>query len=274
MDIAAADLCGDVAFWGEWEGEARLVAQLDPRPEGALYLCVPDPSGEPPTSADGAPPHNTDPFVWGDAMACIGCRQPSNRKLRELGRGSLILFGSDLGGRFVLDTVFVVASWVEHNCDNYESPLAGVASDVHMRMGVAPFHGWRKRGTLRFYRGATPTHPVSEMYSFVPCLPAAGSRSAFARPMIELDGFIASNVRQQARSSSPLGVDRIESLWRSVVRQVLDHDLALATRLDLPGSASDVGDDVSRRRVAHDLPCHAGLEQPRDDERPILTSYP
>jgi len=48
-------------------------------------------------------------------MAYIGCRQPRNRKLRELGRGSLILFGSNLNDRFDLDTVFVVDGWVEHD---------------------------------------------------------------------------------------------------------------------------------------------------------------
>lgn len=235
--IAGPDTAGELAFWGEWEGQARLVAELDPTPEGPRYLCAPDPTGEPPASADGTPSQNTDPFVWGDTMAYVGCRQPSNQKLRGLGRGSLILFGSDLAGRFVLDTVFVVAGWIEHDCDNYAAALAGVASDAHMRAGVAPFHGWRKRGVLRYYAGANPGECVSGMFSFVPCRPIMGSHSGFARPAIRLDGFIAPNIRQQARSSDPLAVSEIAQLWRHVVNQVAEHELALATRLDLVPSA-------------------------------------
>lgn len=224
---------GDVAFWGEWEGEARLITELERVPEGPRYLCAPDPLGQPPASIDGSPPQNTDPFVWGDTIAYIGCRQPTNKKLRGLGRGSLILFGSNLRGRFVLDTVLVVAGWAEHDCDTFEKALAGLSSEAHLRAGIAPFHGWGKKGTLRYYAGASPTTAVSGMYSFVPCRPVSGSRSGFPRPPIQLDGFIEPNLRQQARSSEPLDVADMVGLWRSVVSQVLDHDLALATRLEL-----------------------------------------
>lgn len=61
--IAGTDVAGELAFWGEWEGQARLVAELDPVPEGPRYLCGADPAGEPPMSAVGTPPQNTDPFV-------------------------------------------------------------------------------------------------------------------------------------------------------------------------------------------------------------------
>ena len=102
-----------------------------------------------------------------------------------------------------------------------------------MQAGIAPFHGWGQKGTLRYYAGATPKTAVSGMYSFVPCQPASGPKSGFARPTIELDGLIQPNLRQQARSSEPLDVDDVVELWRLVVSQVFDHDLALATRLDL-----------------------------------------
>jgi hypothetical protein len=237
--IDGPDQSGDVAFWGEWEGEARLIAELDPTMEGPRFLCAPNPHGQPPpVAADGTPPQNTDPFVWGDAIAYIGCRQPSNKKLRRLGRGSLILFGSNLGGRFVLDTVLVVAGWVEHDCETFEKKLAGVASEAHMRVGLAPFHGWGEEGVLRYYAGATPATAVSGMYSFVPCRPAADGQSGFARPAIELGEFVQPNLRQQARSSESLDVETVAGLWRQVVGQVLDRDrgLALATRLELPAN--------------------------------------
>jgi hypothetical protein len=228
------DQRGDVAFWGEWEGEAELITKLEPKGKGPHFLCAPNPRGEAPVAADGTPPQNTDPFVWGDAIAYIGCRQPGNKKLRGLGRGSLILFGSNIAGGFVLDTALVVAGWVKHDYETFKEKLAGVASDAHMRAGVTPFHGWGMKGPLRYYAGATPANNVSGMYSFVPCQLANGVKSGFARPEIKLDGLINPNLRQQARSSEPLDVATVAGLWRQVVGQVLDQRLALATRLELP----------------------------------------
>jgi hypothetical protein len=225
-----------LCFWGEWEAQARLVTELDPIPEGPRYLCAPDVNGRPQRNAAGSPPQNTDPFVWGDFMAYVGCRQPTNRKLRALGRGSLILFGSNLGGRFVLDTTFVVAGSVEHDCSNFNRALKGVASKGSLRFGVAPFHGWGKEGMLRYYVGATPSSAVSGMYSFAPCRPAAGARSSFARPAISLDGFVSANLRQQARSSDPLAVVDAATAWQRVVEQVVEQGLALGTRFELPSA--------------------------------------
>jgi hypothetical protein len=228
------DEYGDVAFWGEWEGQAQLIAELDPVPEGPRFLCTPDPRGEPPASTDGTPPQNTDPFVWGEAMAYIGCRQPRNRKLRELGRGSLILFGSNLNGRFVLDTVLVVDGWAEHDCDSFTAKLDGIASEAHIRAGVAPFHGWGMKKALRYYAGATSRDSVEGMYSFVPCLPSAGKRIGFARPELHIDGLIDPDLRMQARSSKPLDPETVAELWNEVVNQVTRQGLALATQLELP----------------------------------------
>jgi len=109
-----------------------------------------------------------------------------------------------------------------------------MVSDEHMRAGLTPFHGWSKKGSLRYYAGATPTNMVSGMYSFVPCRLANGVKSGFARPEIKLDGLINPNLRQQARSSEPLDVATVPDLWHQVVGQVLDQRLALATRLDVP----------------------------------------
>ena len=232
--IDGDDQHGDVAFWGEWEGEARLVTALEPTPRGPRALCLPNPHGaSPPPNEKGTPPQNTDPFVWGDAIRYSACRQPTNRKLRNLGRGSLILFGSSVGGAFVLDTVLVVAGWVEHSREGFRQQLAGVTSDEHMRATLEPWHGWKSDQTLRLYIGATPANPVDGMYSFVPCRPAAGSRSGFPRPAIELDGFIKPDLRMQAGSSEPQELSVVPALWRQVAGQVLEAGLALATRLDL-----------------------------------------
>jgi hypothetical protein len=233
--IDGDDRHGDVAFWGEWEGETRLVTALEPTSRGPQWLCVPNPQGaSPPRNEEGIPPQNTDPFVWGDAIRYGACRQPTNQKLRNLGRGSLILFGSSVGGGFVLDTVLVVAGWVEHHRDTFRQDLAGVTSDDHMRATLEPWHGWKTDQIFRLYVGATPANPVDDMYSFVPCQPAAGAGSGFPRPSIELEGLIKPDLRMQARSSEPLEPSVVRTLWRRVVEQTLSDGLALATRLDLP----------------------------------------
>ena len=170
---------------------SRLVTALEPTPRGPGWLCVPNPHGSPPPPNEkGDPPQNTDPFVWGDSILYGACRQDRNGKLRNLGRGSLILFGSSLGGAFVLDTVFVVAGWVSHHRDTYQRELAGLTSEAHMRATLEPWHGWNNNLTFRLYFGATPANPVVGMYSFVPCQPAAGTRSGFPRPIIELQDLI------------------------------------------------------------------------------------
>jgi hypothetical protein len=52
--------------------------------------------------------HNIDPFVFDGPFLYSNCRQPKSPALRSLERGDVVFFGSQLGGHFVLDTVFVV----------------------------------------------------------------------------------------------------------------------------------------------------------------------
>lgn len=57
--------------------------------------------------------HNTDPFIFGDQFLYSNCKQPSSLRLRSLDRGSVIAFGSRKAGRWLLDTVLVVACFVD-----------------------------------------------------------------------------------------------------------------------------------------------------------------
>jgi hypothetical protein len=232
--LQAEDQQGEVAFWGEWEGAVDLVTEVERVPGGPRWLCRPDPHGAAPLSDEGTPPQNTDPFVWGDAIRYTFCRQPGNGKLRRMGRGSVILFGSSLDHRFVLDAVLVVAGWIEHR---RRDDLVGHADETYMRATIEPMYGCGEDGqTYRLYIGATPDAPVDGMFSFVPCRPAAERNSGFARPVIELNGLINPHARMQARMLD-VGVDEIPDLWRSVVETVRADGLALATRLQLERSS-------------------------------------
>lgn len=155
---------------------------------------------------------------------------PEDGKLRRLGRGSVILFGSSLGDRFVLDTVLVVAGWVEHR---RRDDLADHADEAHVRATIDPMYGWGEdKRTYRLYVGATPDTSVDGMFSFVPSRPAVGAQSGFPRPVMELNGLINPNARIQARMLH-VSVERIPDLWRTVVESVRAEGLALATNLQL-----------------------------------------
>jgi len=103
-----------------------------------------------------------------------------------------------------------------------------------MRATLEPWHGWNNNLTFRLYFGATPANPVVGMYSFVPCQPAAGTRSGFPRPIIELQDLINPTRCRQAGSGKPQQLSALPAHWQNVTGQVLDAGLALATRLDLP----------------------------------------
>jgi hypothetical protein len=231
--VDGPEIEADVAVWAEWEAEARLLTELDPVSGGPSWLCEANPAAQPPELPDGTPAQNTDPFVFGDRFRYTACRQPGNRKLRALGRGSLILFGSSIGGQFVLDTVLVVAGCVDHTVATYRDLPNGATTAQHRRFTLDPWYGWGDTTTFRLYLGATPDDPVDGMFSFAPCHVGSGRTSGFARPAIDVPPYTNPNLRQQARSSGPLEPTAVARVWRDVVDCVTADGLALATRLSL-----------------------------------------
>ena len=103
--------------------------------------------------------HNTDPFVFGECFRYSNCRQTHCEDLRKLAPGSVILFGSNLGGAFVLDTVFVVDFGVDYSWGEPAS-IADV-DEPFRRIVLDPlFTSQENRSrTFRLYRGATPKAP-------------------------------------------------------------------------------------------------------------------
>jgi hypothetical protein len=82
---------------------------------------------------------NTDPFVFGERFLFTICQQHTATgptQLRFLERGSVILFGSSVGRRFVLDTVFVVSRWIDHDHASYQQKLEGQVLEQGLRLGV------------------------------------------------------------------------------------------------------------------------------------------
>ena len=201
--------------------------------------------------------HNTDPFIFGDRFLYSNCKRPTSRRLRSLDRGSVIAFGSSKKGRWVLDTVFVVAGFVDYPLTAVRTALAGMvpetfldvtggplaANSQHDRCGPAPEEptgcGGRRAGNgsdraLRLYWGATSQDPVQGMFSFFPAMPAGHARG-FPRPSVELPGWcFTESLKQGHKQSCGLTAETVALLWDSLTEQVDAAGLVLGTHAALP----------------------------------------
>lgn len=224
---------GRLMFWGEWEGAARITALEPSHPYEPRYLHEPLVS-TPPPATKSAPPQNTDPFVFGERFLYTFCRQDRSRGLRQLAPGSVILFGSKLGGGFVLDTVFVVAKSITHLVDTNRREVREATSPLFEEMTMRPMYGWGDAPQpRRLYLGATHDHPVNGRFSFVPC--AGEGDKPFARPRIDLPPWTNPNLAMAARVQ-PAGEDELHAIWQAVVDRVLDDGLHLGVQIDQPNA--------------------------------------
>lgn len=227
---------GRLTFRGEWEARARLVHRFEEY-EPALPRFLYEP----------VLPHrlgfrgwqNTDPFVFGGLPLYTGCLQHTVRgptQLRYLAPGSVILFGSHLEGRLSLDTVFVVASPLDHSIDDHMALLEGRVPDAYLDVTIRPWYANLRHldRSHRLYFGATARRPFEGMFGFVPCLPADGAPGPFPRPAIELPGIVEPRLRQGKKISRLLSADDAREVWREVGGQVLWRGLRLGTLVDLP----------------------------------------
>lgn len=173
---------GELWAWGEWEAQSELVRSLDASGAPGLphhlwrpYYVIPRGGYE--------RLHNTDPFIFGERFLYSNCKQPSRPGLRQLGRGSVIAFGSKRGG-WVLDTVLVVADYIDYAAPEAHRALVDEVPGAFLAVTAGPLVGNGEEETLRLYRGATPDDRVDGMFSFFPAMPAgrgAGFRAAGRR---------------------------------------------------------------------------------------------
>lgn len=167
-----ADECGvraPLVFWGEWEPPS-LVVQRWPR-DGRKPRYLHEPVWELPQPRGRG--MNTDPWVFGTTFCYCNCRQRTKRgpsALQRLAIGSLVLFGSNVDGRFVIDTVFVVG-----DAQPLTAALIDSEPDEAFRTCTLNLLKRPAAGDHRFilYRGATLKQPIHGTYSFVPCRPAS-----------------------------------------------------------------------------------------------------
>ena len=251
VDAAGQRAAAELVLWGEWEPPSRIEQRWPP--SGQLPHVLHRPYWITPRTTGFR--QNTDPWVWGEQMLYSNCKQPpgAHRRatsMRRLTPGSVICFGSTIGGEFCLDTVFVIASaepWSPakaRELDVSEAFLTCTAEAVttgetHAAGGCMPnpiVCGPRDGEIeLTLYRGATVDAPIDGMYSFAPTSIADRGSARFARPAIRLPDLINPASRQNTRGSKDaLTSERVHVAWRSVVDQVLEAGLVLGVSFQTP----------------------------------------
>lgn len=258
-----------LSFWGEWEAPAMGVPLTG---GGAVHTAfVPQPVAFP----ERAGLQNTDPFVFDGPFIYSCCKQVRKdgtaTYLRDLHRGDVVLFGSNLGGSFVLDTVFVVADSVRYGIRTGPTTLVGRVAPSFIEATLKPLaftdgttDGEGPRGTCgiegwddedersschplagkpeveyRLYWGATPEARVDGMFSFAPARPASNPLVAFTRPII--NDFISPAMNTGFRECLGGGRERanpVKEAWTHIAELVLAAELVLGTSFRLDPDAN------------------------------------
>lgn len=251
LDSGDAVTHGNLVFWGEWEPPSELVARWSAA--GYLPRALHRPSWFRP-AGDGYR-QNTDPWVFGDQMLYSNCKQTtrggrSPTAMQRLTRGSVVCFGSAVGGEFCADTIMVIASaepWIPGRTGDLgagEAFQACTAASIACGGGDVP-------ARLVLYRGATIDNPVEGMYSFVPAMPAGQRYPRFARPPVRLPGLVNPASTQSARGSGqPRPAEVVRDAWEAIRHQVLSAGPVLAVSLETPPQQDGVTElpDTDRTR--------------------------
>ena len=138
---------------------------------------------------------NTDPFVFGDKFRYAICRQDSCPVLKDLEKGSLILFGSRVNNRFAIDTVFVVKEYLKYYSTlDKNLDYLGLYTEIVLRMACEEKLATDKINRT-LYTGATYDDPINGMYSFVPARKYENKKQGFPRIIMPDDFYDIKNNR-------------------------------------------------------------------------------
>jgi hypothetical protein len=230
-------ITSDLVFWGEWEPQSDVIQKLKLDKKGEpQYLYQPYFS---------LPQHNqflqnTDPFVFGDNFYYVCCQQVTKRgftQLRFLESGSVILFGSCLNNKFVLDTVFVIDRYYEiESLMQIYQYVSDTYVDVTLRhilscMPPSPSK-CNTNQNFRLYVGATFDNPINEMFSFFSCLPYSDQiNKGFSRPIIEIPNVISDLKNQGYKLTRNRN---LQQLWQQTKNQVEQVGLEIGIHSKLP----------------------------------------
>ncbi|MEY8736296.1 hypothetical protein AB9M75_03360 [Lactobacillus sp. AN1001] len=181
----------EIAFWGEWEGDAEVIELGN----GGCAKRLFKPFIDRKNLYEMQHNQNTDPLVFGRIWYYSNCKQERALRLKKLNLekiedGSIIVFGSVLNGNMVIDTVFVVKKSecysekiVKENIFLREVTLAKLMESNEVTTLVNKLND----SGLRLYFGKK--YDEGEPYSFVPAKIIEKGNMEFARPSLDVGLF-------------------------------------------------------------------------------------
>jgi hypothetical protein len=232
---------GMLAFWGEWEPPSSVKPLRQPNndplyPKWLHRPFLPSRIPTPKTQSvscgrcKGGTYQNTDPFIFGSCFKYVVCQQyrPSNMnptKLASLEKGSILLFGSKghqgSSSFFQVDTVFVVADYLEYDTRDSDALIDGRVSNTYREIvyDMAFPEPTVDSMKLRLYFGATYANPLNGMYSFVPAKPYIKGEDGFPRIKIHDKPYITNNLSQGYKTTGLQSLAESYAVW-SELRQI------------------------------------------------------
>lgn len=262
-DPSSKPIDDTVYFWGEWEAESHVtpISKKQKNYPGNIFT----PYYKSFIGKDNTDnKDNTDPFVFGDQFYYCICKQGRYPSLRNLDRGSMILFGSHKDGCFVLDTLFVVKDFIEYEVENIQkiqSNFNSVFYDVSLlplnteesnnsagdknKSGCAvsinkddnddskPTCNKSKNLKYRIYSAVMydDREDFDGMFSYAPCLSGSLGQNGFSRPEINQSQYVNINLKQGIKNTSNIN---IKNVWDDITKQILDQGKYLMIKNTLP----------------------------------------
>jgi hypothetical protein len=208
-------------FWGEFEGHSRF--ELLEAADAVPYWENPCALHRPFFCLQGMQDQNTDPWVFGESWYYAICQKA---RLRNIEPGDIVLFGSEFGDAFYMDTLLVIQDSVEARWEVFE-PAYRESTLLHL--GVSE----HQKGTFPVHRALKHADSAS-LFSFVPAhLPESRLRS---RPRIDTIalGLKKPGARTGAFSRQLFPYEQIDLIWNTIATQVLHQGLVLATDFEAP----------------------------------------
>ena len=145
---------------------------------------------------------------------------PTN--LASLDKGSIVLFGSkghqEDSSFFQIDTVFVVADYLEYNTRNADALIDNRVPKAYREIvyKMALPEPTTVPLNLRLYFGATYNNPINGMYSFAPAKPYIMGAEGFPRIQIKDKPYITNNLSQGYKTTQLLTLNESYAVWTEV----------------------------------------------------------
>jgi hypothetical protein len=246
-----------LVFWGEWEAPSTYTKTDNKGGDLPKFITEP-------YYYMGNELRNSDPFVFGNLFYYSICQQGHSPQLRALEQGDIILFGSCVNKKFVMDTLFVVDDFFPYLKKNikslkknvnevfYDATLLPILkSETVKKVSFTEKDGKHKpdcsdydkvidcitddNDQYRVYKGLMykDQERFGNIFSYVPAVSLDKNPNGFARPNIVLDKIITQNLTQGFKVTAHTKDEGIQ-IWKKITEQVKAKGLGLMVECELP----------------------------------------